>query len=267
MGSTMKLLCMFLVLSVFLSADAISAQMHVDSNKFKDFLINDYSTEKEDLIVFKDPRCPYCSKAFKQLETLENYNVFIFWSPILGSTSERQVESFFKCSEPMGNEIIHAVANRQQVHCDGEFNETLWNINSEMVQDYAPKSVPQYWLGDQKVWVTQLHLTLTHEQRIQRIAQDSQLALPWKRYAQHLASSYVSDKLHLAIVTAKDDRASLELQKKLGDKYNLYVFNSEDTKESANEFKLLTGIENVSEDIFLLEGKRLSKHELSYLEL
>ena len=127
----------------------VLAKAQPDPEKHKAFLLNEYDENKPVLVAFKDPRCPYCTKAFKQKETLDNYNVFVFWSPILGNTSARQVESFFHCDQPMGDEVIEAVINRQQVSCGDEFNDELWALNDGMVKEYEPKSVPQYWYKDQ----------------------------------------------------------------------------------------------------------------------
>ena len=127
-----------------------------DKDIHQKFLVSKWQDDAPVLIVFKDPFCPYCVKAFKSLDQLEQYNVFIFWSPILGDRSVARVERFFVCQDPVGNLVIDAVIGRVPPACDGEINLSLKEKNDALVDYYKPEIVPSYYLGGKRVGLAQL---------------------------------------------------------------------------------------------------------------
>jgi hypothetical protein len=282
---------------VILITYAFSAQAQIVSNKslqvkptpsadvHGEFLLQEWDANKPTLVAFKDPRCPYCVKAFKNKEVLDNYNVFVFWSPILGSTSQRQVDTFFKCEHPMGDNVISAVVARKQVSCDNDYNQELRTLNDEMVKIYDPRSVPQYWYGNELTWISRLKLATTNEQRLKALAQRSTMRVPWDRYKEFLinksetndkAPSQQSSKVdtqakhkaNLAIV-ANRNLTLMEFSTKiepLSKQFNVFLFTAEKANSSKfQEFLALNNITELQEDAYYLEGKRLSKEETKWM--
>ncbi|WP_412972479.1 hypothetical protein [Glaciecola sp. MF2-115] len=243
-----------------------------DPVKHAEFLLKNWDQTKPTLVAFKDPRCPYCIKAFKNMEVLDNYNVFVFWAPILGTTSQRQVDTFFKCEHPLGDKVISAVLTRKQVSCEHESNEVLRSLNDEMVHVYDPRSVPQYWYGNEKTWISRLKLATTNQQRIQALAQRSAVKIPWNRYEEFRVEKEVDSKLeekaNLAIV-ANRQVSLMEISTKikpLSKQFNVFLFSADKSDSPKfKEFIVLNDIAELNQDSYFLEGKKLSKAETDWM--
>lgn len=277
--------CTFSAQAQILSNKSLQIKPTPSPDVHGEFLLQEWDANKPILVSFKDPRCPYCVKAFKNKEVLDNYNVFVFWSPILGATSQRQVDTFFKCEHPMGENVINSVIARKQISCDKEYNHELRTLNDEMVKVYDPRSVPQYWYGNELTWISRLKLATTNEQRLKALAQRSTMRVPWDRYNEFLinnsdentqAPGQQSNKLkkqsqhkaNLAIV-ANRNLTLMEFSTKiepLSKQFNVFLFTAENSDSNKfQEFLTLNDITELQEDAYYLEGKRLSKEETKWM--
>ena len=117
-----------------------------DAKNYQPFLYGDYQPERLNVLIFKDPFCPYCIKAIDKLDDLNSYNVFIFWAPILGQRSVARVDEIFKCSEFASSKVLGAVKQRQSPNCEGDMNTALLEQNLNMVENYQIYSVPEYFV-------------------------------------------------------------------------------------------------------------------------
>jgi hypothetical protein len=238
---------------------------HVDNKIHSAFLLNKWQENKPNLIAFTDPRCPYCIKALAQRERLTNYNVYLFWAPILGDASQQTVERFFFCDSPTSPDVIEAVINRKKPACAGPEKQVLRHLNDHMIQQYAPNSVPQYWYGDRRVALSQLNLVRSIKQQIQTMAQNSLLKVPWERYNSKAVNIANIALTNIGLVIPQDTEVSIELiHMMVQDKrFNWYIFqNSTPSSKENTEFRMLTNLESSSEATFVLEGKILSKSEV-----
>jgi hypothetical protein len=283
----MLLVSAFTAHAQIVSNESLQIKPTPSPEKHSEFLLQAWDANKPTLVAFKDPRCPYCVKAFKNKEVLDNYNVYVFWSPILGSTSQRQVDTFFKCEHPLGDNVIKAVVNRTQVSCDNEANAELRAINDEMVKIYDPRSVPQYWYGNKLTWISRLKLSSTNQQRVLALAERSALRVPWERYEEFRikidtgVSSPVKNqqttiktaqqtlnKANLAIV-ANRTLTLMEFSTKiepLSKQFNVYLFSAEkSTDPKFQEFLALNDLYEPKQDVYYLEGKKLSKAETEWM--
>lgn len=255
-----------------------------DKDIHQKFLVSKWQDDAPVLIVFKDPFCPYCVKAFKSLDELKKYNVFIFWSPILGDRSVARVERFFECQNPVGNVVIDAVIGRVQPACDGEMNLSLRKKNYDMVGHYEPKIVPSYYLGGKRVGLSQLKRT--HKKTENKLAT---VVLNWDRYKRLKLQQRQSNAGQLMIVFPNTyssleklldgvDGSFDEFQKYIvvGSQYEnvcpFLEFSCSNEEESSylslsEEVKLLYGLEDIKEPRFILNGKLLSRSEQAALKI
>jgi hypothetical protein len=230
------------------------------------FLLNEWQANKPSLIAFTDPRCPYCIKALEKQRRLANYNVYLFWAPILGEASKQSVERFFFCDSPTSKDVIESVINRRQPNCEGNEDRTLRTLNDSMVQQYSPKSVPQYWYAGRRVALSQLNLALSNKQVIQSIAQSSLLKVQWERYNSKAVASANVALTNIGLVIPQNTEVSNKLIYLMGQdkRFNWYIFqNSTPYTKENTEFRMLTNLESSSEATFVLEGKILSKTEVN----
>ncbi|WP_017444948.1 thioredoxin fold domain-containing protein [Gayadomonas joobiniege] len=139
-----------------LSSLAVTALPIPSEQTEEAFLLNGWRADRPNLLVFKDPHCPYCVKAAKQLEQLAGYNIFVFWSPILGEKSKQSVAQYFRCERPVSNRILRAMVTRQQPACDSAIKQDLLAINNHFVEQYQINSVPSFYLQGQGVSLSQL---------------------------------------------------------------------------------------------------------------
>ncbi|GGW96898.1 thioredoxin fold domain-containing protein [Alteromonas halophila] len=233
-----------------------------DPDTYGDFLVSEYDAAKPSLVAFKDPRCPYCVNALKRLYQLSNYNVYLFWSPILGDRSQRDVNVFFYCDSPASPQVIEAVTERRSPDCDGQFNSDLAKRNDAFVAQYNPTSVPQYWFGGQRVGIGQLKLSMSTAQQVALLAESSTVQIPWHRYPSAVIRTPFQDRYNIGIVlnhSLGDDLQRVLLNET---QFNWYVFDKQQPLSSQEaEFRVLTGTLDHQAPIVLLEGKPLSGKE------
>lgn len=254
--------CVFLLLVGISAAHAKVPLPNYDSHKA--FLIQRWDPAKPSIIAFKDPRCPYCIKALEMRERLDNYNVFLFWAPILGQGSVDQVERFFHCKSPSEQQVLDAVAARRYPMCASGKNDALRIINDNMVASYNPNSVPQYWYGGRRVGLSQLNLALPKVERLQLLAENSRLKIQWDRYTSHAVNPPVKDALAIGVVLPKNVSlsGSAEIIMSQDSEINWYVFDGQSMSSPRGmEFRLLTNLSDVTETKLVVGGKILSEKE------
>ena len=255
----------WLVCVLALVCASVSAAVKLPNfNEHKAFLLQPWEPSKPSLIAFKDPRCPYCIKALEKRERLDNYNVFLFWAPILGPGSQAQVERFFHCDTPTNSEVLMAVTLRKYPLCAGAHNQDLRRVNDAMVNAYKPNSVPQYWYGGRRVALAQLNLALPKVDRLQLLAQNSPLKIQWDRYQSHAVSPPTKDTLAIGVVLpdkTKITENALTIMRQ-DDSINWYVFDHKQVNAKASvEFRMLTNLFTVSKATLVVEGKILTEKE------
>lgn len=168
-----------------------------DQIKYQDFLLEPYKPGKPTVVAFKDPYCGYCIRALKKLDRLSDYNVYMFWAGILGSGSEKKVDEIMNCAAPISQDVFTSVINRSKaVNCQSgepESTANLRQLNAQMVSNYNPNSVPSYYFGGRKVYVSQLD-------RFKKSLQMNitPIQLDWARYE----SLKVSNKNHQGLANA-----------------------------------------------------------------
>lgn len=238
--------------------------------KYRDFLVNPWDPGKPSLIALKDPRCPYCIKALEKRERLDNYNVFLFWAPILGPNSVNQVDRFFHCNTPVEAEVLDAVIARKYPLCAGSHDDDLQALNDQVIAAFNPNSVPQYWYGGQRVALSQLNLALPKYQRLQLLAQTSPLKIQWERYSPHSISQPVSEAVKIGVVLPHNKALPEEARELMlrEDNINWYVFDNKSTTSLKDaEFRLLTDLHDVETTTIIVGGKILTASELSLIHI
>jgi len=262
-----------------------------DPQIYKSFLLSAWNKKYPSLIVFKDPSCPYCIRDLKKRQQLSKYNVFLFWAPILGTRSVEHVNSFFKCASSSEDSVLEAVIKRDKPGCSGLFNKTLFDLNNEMVKNYDPHSVPQYWLGGRQVSLA--NLDLSHNKiTANSVVNKSTISVSWPRYQSSAINEIIPKRHNIGIVLPEAYALSLKELRLIANNslYNWYLFGAEfsaqikaelgckrhvnscssgvkdrTTEHNNLEFRLLTGLEKISEPQFSLEGKILLELEKKQL--
>lgn len=153
-----------------------------DHEQYADFLLEPYKPGKPSIVAFKDPHCGYCIKALGRLERLSEYNVYMFWAGILGKRSVAKVEQIMSCDQPVSQSVFDSVVRRASIIAcqpgDDERVTKLNALNDTVVESYQPNSVPSYFFGGRKVYVSQL-------EKFKRSMQMNvtPIQLDWQRYA------------------------------------------------------------------------------------
>lgn len=236
-----------------------------DKETYGDFLMSPWKDGAPTLVAFKDPLCGYCIKALKQRARLENYNVFLFWSPILSDRSKTKVNTFFNCEKPVTDEILDAVMSRKNVSCNGPQNIKLKRLNDQMMARYQPNFVPQYWFGGQRQTFAQLKLSQSSLDIIKQIESLSSVKIPWQRYTElALNEKMPQDKPNIALVLPAKMQLSEEVLDSLKNdrSLNWYVLSGNTSSNQRDiEFRMLNDVQNVDQPQYILEGKLLSVEE------
>lgn len=153
-----------------------------DHEQYADFLLEPYKPGKPSIVAFKDPHCGYCIKALNKLDRLSEYNVYMFWAGILGKRSVKKVEQIMNCDSPVSQPVFDSVINRSPIIVcqagEAERVTRLNQLNDKIVASYQPNSVPSYFFGGRKVYVSQL-------EKFKRSIQMNvtPIQLNWTRYA------------------------------------------------------------------------------------
>lgn len=236
-----------------------------DKDIHRAFLLEEWDPKKPVLVTLKDPRCGSCIRALKNRKRLENYNVFMFWAPILGEASILDVERYFHCKSPVSSQVLDAVIQRKFLQCNGNKKNDLVKLNNQLVRSYSPNYVPQYWYAGLRVNPNQLNLTLSYVQKIKAIVDGSLLKIPWDRYQSNAVTSN-QQALNIGLVVPTNLKVSEELYSELSQdkKLNWFVFDNSSPHTKGNmEFRILTGLLAPAKMTFVLEGKVLSEKEMN----
>jgi len=246
---------------------AASPKLIPDPETHRSFLLNEYRPGAPSVILFKDPYCGYCINALAKRSRLDNYNVYLFWSPILGRRSVSKVESFFSCDSPVESAILESVVRRSTHDCDGEFHAEIKKLNDEMVAVYSPDSVPQTWFGGQRINISQLTL-LKSIVSAQEVAAAANVKLLWNRYEKFAIGEVLDTRLNMAVIARKGQVLS-EFGRSIlaqSGSYNWYVFDgSDEDVNKSQEFMLLLAAPAGKQPVFVLGGNILSSREEQYL--
>jgi glutaredoxin len=250
-----------IVLYSFLALSSVKAENFIipTQEKHSDFLIEPWKPNAANVIVFKDPNCGYCIKALKRLDKYKDYNVFMFWAPILGRSSQRQVEDIFECEKPSGSEVILSVINRSNIVCKKSESGTknLKELNKEIVENYNPQSVPAYYFGGQKIGLSSLNrFKQTNENEAKPIK------LNWQRYQILKLDQNEHQGLANAIVFVSNDKNIITLQNQLKTdyRYNWYIAeycidcSTLPTNKMSQELALLFNIEQKGDLVLVING-------------
>lgn len=165
----------------------------------RQFLLRPYQPAAPSVVVFKDPFCGYCIKAMANATQLAAYNVYLFWYPIFGSSSEERVQKFFRCQNPTGPLVQKAMLARQAPACDGELQQQLVQLNQQMVEAYRPDAVPAYYLSGQRTYASEL-VALRQQQQ-----PTAQVKVPWQRYQSNLVTSATAGDIMAIFLPATAD--------------------------------------------------------------
>jgi hypothetical protein len=236
-----------------------------DKETYGDFLISPWKEGAPVLVAFKDPLCGYCIKALKQRARLQNYNVFLFWSPILSERSKIKVNGFFSCKNPVTDEILNAVMDRKTVNCNGPENIKLRQLNDDMMARYQPNFVPQYWFSGQRQSYAQLKLSESSIDIIKQIESLSHIKIPWQRYSELAVNEKQLQGIpNIALVLPTNIHLSdNELSALKSDQTLNWFLLSDSTSSNKRdiEFRMLNNIQSSSQALYILEGKLLSPEE------
>lgn len=121
-----------------------------NTDRYGGLLLQAWRPDRPSMILVFDPNCPYCTKEVKSLGEYRDLNVFIVWAPILGPDSVKKVESYFRCDNPVGDEIFKAMLERRAMECEGAAG-ALFERNNELVAKLRPNSVPRIYFNGRRV--------------------------------------------------------------------------------------------------------------------
>jgi glutaredoxin len=283
-------ICFVAVFSSDLFSAPSSSLQVPNAKTHESFLLEAWKPGKPTLVVFKDPSCPYCVRDLKKRSQLENYNVFLFWAPILGDRSVDHVNAFFKCSSTSSTQVLNAVIRRSIPDCEGQFNKESFALNNAIVENYDPRAVPQYWLGGRQVSLSRLNLSRNVIDS-QSIVMASPVKIDWSRYMPSAMNQTLPARNSIGLVLPKGYSLTKQELTALvnDDHYNWYLFThnidanhdvaalcalqqrecspvlKKQLRKNSAEFMLLTGLNNIEKPKFIFEGKALIKREINYL--
>ena len=237
-----------------------------DHQTYSEFLVKPWQANQPTLVTFKDPRCPHCANALKKISRLDNYNVFVFWAPILGEQSKGIVNEIFRCERLTSEDVFNAVSKRKAPMCSGVPNKALRELNDAFVTAYNPRSVPQYWMGGSRVQVAQLSLAQTKNERIASLKENADLFIPWQRYSELSVTPSKRNQYNAALILPKsahlDDLFKTSLY--TDDTFKWHVVESKSANTN-QEFMLLTNLIDIQEPKVVVEGKVLTRAEMNSL--
>ncbi|QSP95532.1 hypothetical protein LPB19_03705 [Marinobacter salinisoli] len=227
-----------------------------DHETFHSFLLDKWNPTQPTVVLMLDPFCPYCIRTLSQKERLSQYNVFLFWAPILGERSERRVAEILDCKVIAGPEVIFAVIERSSPSCDQATKGSNAALNWEFVNAYDPQAVPAYYFGGQRVSLSQLNRYVSSVKQIK-----GTVSLDWKRYRGLKVQQESNGLGQVAAILPEgfDDWSQLsDLVKKRG-QFDWYIFP--DKGDHQIEFCDLTASCDQSD----ISGRPLGRAELMLL--
>jgi glutaredoxin len=144
------------IITLQVTQPAMSASFIPTESEYFPFLINGWDAKRKSVLVFKDPFCPYCIRAIPKIEKITNYNVFIFWAPILGERSVKRVDDIFQCNSPVSKKVFASMLVRKSPDCEAPINEKLKKLNQFVVDNYDINAVPSVFMQGKQISLAQL---------------------------------------------------------------------------------------------------------------
>lgn len=154
--SRLALLLLTLLLALTVSEVSAKAFSQPTFQTHERFVYGDWQASRPSVVVFVDPHCSYCLRDLPRLKEIKDYNVFFFWSPILGDRSKQKVTEIFKCGDPISDQIFTLVEQRQDIECSGDIDTAFKALNDEMVEQYDVDAVPAFYLLGRRVSLSYL---------------------------------------------------------------------------------------------------------------
>ena len=243
------------------------------------FLLGEWDLNQPTLIMMLDPFCPYCIRSLQRRDQFKNYNVFLFWAPILGNASEVRVAEILDCEFIAEEEVISAVVGRRAPECNGKTGRNHAELNQAMAKAYNPRSVPAYYFGGRRVGLSQLN------RYVNGIASlIGNVSLDWKRYTVFKVSQPSShagqvgvilpnnfqhwDNLlkQIANATQLDWHVIMDFQGGVEQKFceatNFCSTTSlREFRNKREELMALFGLSEITTPQFILNGKLLNNYE------
>lgn len=133
---------------------ASEAKLIPNEAEYSAFLLNGWRAERPNVLVFKDPFCPYCIKAIPKLKQLTGYNVYVFWAPILANRSQNRVDEIFNCERFASQIVLSAVQQRQSPECikpQPALKQFQRQLNDKIVSNYKINAVPGFYIQGKNV--------------------------------------------------------------------------------------------------------------------
>lgn len=185
----------------------------------RQFLLRPYQPAAPSVVVFKDPFCGYCIKAMANSAQLSAYNVYLFWYPIFGTSSEERVRQFFRCQNPTGPLVQEAMLARQAPACDGDLQQQLVQVNQQMVDAYLPDAVPAYYFSGQRTYAAELVALVQQKQPV------AQVKIQWQRYQNNLVTqASAGDDVAIFLPTTASEQSVSALLTTLATVKNFKVY-------------------------------------------
>ena len=220
----------FLLLLIFSLCNvqrAISVSFIPTESEYFPFLLNGWDAKRKNVLVFKDPYCPYCIRAIPKLDKITNFNVFVFWAPILGERSVKRVDEIFKCNSPVSKKVLSSMLVRKSPDCHAPINKKLKKLNQFVVDNYDINAVPSVFMQGKQVSLAQLIKDSTKRPTINGVK------VNWKRFKLMQQNNNETAKtLVLLIPDSHQEKASVAI-----DFYKPeFVFLASDMIEKSPEF-------------------------------
>lgn len=197
---------------------AADAKIIPDPARHQAFLHGEWRANRPNLLIFIDPRCPYCKKAIPKYPEIEAYNVYVFWSPVLGQPSRDLVRPFFRCARPTAPDrlatLLAAGGAAATADCQGAYDGELRAVNDEIVANYQITYVPAYFRQGQE---TSLAAVYQPPQEISKFVNG--VAVDWQRYATSRVDSTQPARNLALILSGEVDDATLALIQELRPEY------------------------------------------------
>jgi hypothetical protein len=206
---------------------AISVSFIPTESEYFPFLLNGWDAKRKNVLVFKDPYCPYCIRAIPKLDKITNFNVFVFWAPILGERSVKRVDEIFQCSSPVSKKVLSSMLVRKAPDCHAPINTRLKKLNQFVVDNYDINAVPSVFMQGKQVSLAQLIKDSTKRPAINGVK------VNWKRFKLMQQNNNESAKtLVLLIPDSHQEKAAVVI-----DFYKPeFVFLASDMIEKSPEF-------------------------------
>lgn len=219
------------------------------------------ATNNNVLTIYADPFCPYCINALKQKESLEKYfELDIVWSPILGKRSDSKVQDIFRCRPEDSDYVIHQVVNQLPLECDGELGED-YQVNMSRFKKKTPSSVPQYYIGEQRISATKLYNEIARLDRVE--PKSGQLLINWQRYSQLLLNDNYDSRNETVALISPVSNDSTNLSKDILTKFprsNIFYIDYTKQSDLSRELLLLLDID-FNSNYQLYKNGKLSRFE------